>query len=170
MKTNTLSLLMAFVCGLAVGSVATAYTLKKQARQTHMDAQHTEQTQAMQQTQTMLDETTRQAEREAANRQYAARHIDELLQTQLIGYQSTELSGISNVRLEIRNTSAYLIERCTVELPYYLKSGALWKTNQLVVTNLLPNSSKELRGPDSPRGMRVGEPFILGIQSEVLGL
>jgi hypothetical protein len=70
-------------------------------------------------------------------------------------YKQGVLGGISDLRLTVKNSSEYKIDRVMVQVKYLKPNGQAVKTEHYDVTSIPAGGSKVLEVPDSKRGVKV---------------
>ena len=70
-------------------------------------------------------------------------------------YRFSLLGGIDAFDVPVRNDTDFLLDEVVIAINYIKKSGGLFKTEKLVITNVPPHSVKVGKAPDSPRGISV---------------
>jgi hypothetical protein len=85
------------------------------------------------------------------------------------GFDKGAFGGISNLKIKIRNTSAYVIDDVEIQVTYIQANGKVFKTETVYCRDINHNSSTVIEGPDAGRGAEVSVK-ILAINSKQLGL
>lgn len=70
-------------------------------------------------------------------------------------FSYSEMGGISNLLVVIYNRTDKSIDEVQVKVDYIKASGGLFKTENISVTNIGPNSNKSVSAPSSDRGTSV---------------
>ena len=84
-------------------------------------------------------------------------------------YQSGKFGGISNLKINVINTSDYSLDRVRVKITYIKANGGVWETRYEDFYSLKANSTETHRIADTKRGTSV-EYEIASIKSKALGL
>jgi hypothetical protein len=87
----------------------------------------------------------------------------------LSGFNKGAFGGISNLKIKVRNTSAYLIDDVEMQVSYIQSNGKIFKTETVYCESISPTSSVIIEAPDASRGTDVSIK-ILAINSKQLGL
>lgn len=85
------------------------------------------------------------------------------------GYAVSALGGISNLKLKVRNTTAYTIDNVEVQVSYIKSAGGVYKTETVYAGSIAANASVVVNAPSSSRGTSVSL-NILAVSSKALGL
>jgi hypothetical protein len=85
------------------------------------------------------------------------------------GFDKGLLGGITNLQIKVRNTSSYLIDDVDIKISYIQTNGKIYKTENVFVGAIEPNSSVVVKGPNAERGKDVSVK-IEAIDSKQLGL
>lgn len=85
------------------------------------------------------------------------------------GYAVSALGGISNLKLKVRNTTAYPIDNVEVQVSYIKSAGGVFKTETVYAGPIAANASVVVNAPSSSRGTSVSL-NILAVSSKALGL
>lgn len=70
-------------------------------------------------------------------------------------YKTDVLGGISDVFIEVTNASNYTINSLTFVINYYKSNGDVWLSEELTATNIAPQSTQLVQGPNTERGTKV---------------
>jgi hypothetical protein len=84
-------------------------------------------------------------------------------------YQSGKFGGISNLKINVINTSDYALDRVRVKITYIKANGGVWETRYEDFYAVQPNTTETHRIPDTKRGTSV-EYEIASVKSKALGL
>jgi len=84
-------------------------------------------------------------------------------------YQYSKFGGISNLKINVINTSDYTLDRVRVKITYVKANGGVWETRDECFYAVKGNSTETHRIPDTKRGTSV-EYEIASIKSKALGL
>jgi len=84
-------------------------------------------------------------------------------------FQAIALGGISNLTLNVANTSKYMLDDVDVEVSYIKADGDIYKKEIVNFPYIAPNQIMSAKAPTSPRGVRVTYQ-IVKIKSRALGL
>jgi hypothetical protein len=80
-------------------------------------------------------------------------------------YNYSVLGGITNLEIEVGNSTEYLLEEVIVNVSYIKDNGGIWKAESVILNNIPPNASKTVSAPNSERGTSV-KVEITGITSK----
>ena len=97
------------------------------------------------------------------------KNIHHLVTAFLNDYKIGVDGGLSNIELVIYNQTIYKIDDVTIEVRYLLSDSKAYKTQILSSKGIKPLSSRVLKVPDSPEGIKLGY-NIVSIRSKALGL
>jgi len=84
-------------------------------------------------------------------------------------YQYSNLGGIYNLVVTIKNPTDYLMENVRITLTYIKANGDVWKNIDHDFEMLSPNSIGTIKVPDTGRGVKVTV-RVTGVKSSALGL
>jgi len=84
-------------------------------------------------------------------------------------YQSGKFGGISNLKINVINTSDYTLDRVRVKITYIKANGGVWETRYEDFYAVKANSTETHRIPDTKRGTSV-EYEVASVKSKSLGL
>lgn len=95
--------------------------------------------------------------------------ITRYVTAQTAGFDKGVFGGISNLKIKVRNTSAYKIDDVELKISYIQTNGKIYKTETVYTDAIGPNDSIIVDGPDASRGADVSVK-ILAINSHQLAL
>lgn len=95
--------------------------------------------------------------------------ITRYVTAQTSGFDKGVFGGISNLKIKVRNTSAYTIDDVELKISYIQTNGKIYKTETVYGSTIGPNASIIVDGPDASRGADVSVK-ILSINSHQLAL
>ena len=89
-----------------------------------------------------------------------ARSVPAVELTSMVSVKSNDyivgsFGGIKNLRLTVTNSSAYKLDRVTVELEYLKPLDELLKSENIIFKSIAPGGSQTLAVPKSSRGVKV---------------
>jgi hypothetical protein len=70
-------------------------------------------------------------------------------------YTYSLLGGIDAFDIPVENNTNFILDEVTLSVTYIKKSGGVFKTERVSVSNIPPHSMKKVKAPDSPRGVSV---------------
>lgn len=85
------------------------------------------------------------------------------------GFTASAFGGISNLKIKVRNETAYVINNVEIQVQYIKSGGGVFKTETVYAEGIKPNSSIVINAPDSNRGTGV-ELKIIAVTSGQLSL
>lgn len=85
------------------------------------------------------------------------------------GYNAAAFGGISNLKVKVRNETAYVVDRVEIQVQYIKAGGGVFKTETVYADNIKPNASLVINAPESGRGTGV-EVKIIAVTSRQLSL
>jgi len=106
---------------------------------------------------------------EVDKRKEVRNNFHKYITAQTDGYNVNGLGGITNLKIKVRNTSAYRVDMVELQIQYIKAGGGIFKTETVYAQDIKPNSSVVINGPDSNRGKEV-RVNIAAVTSRVLGL
>ena len=78
---------------------------------------------------------------------------------------ATFLGGLENIKVRVKNSSEYQVDRVQVKVNYIKKNGEVWDSEHLILTDIAAKATKEIDAPESLRGKTV-EVIFTSIRSE----
>jgi hypothetical protein len=84
-------------------------------------------------------------------------------------YQSSNLGGISNLKITVSNSTGYTIDMVRVKITYIKANGGIWETRLEDFYAIKPNADVTHKISDTKRGTSI-EYEIASIKSKALGL
>jgi len=85
------------------------------------------------------------------------------------GFKYSELGGISELSITVKNRTAFMMDNVKVKISYIKANGGVWMDQYVDFPYLNANSEQTLPAPNSQRGVSV-EYEIVSIKSTALGL
>lgn len=70
-------------------------------------------------------------------------------------YKQRDIGGIDDLKVIVKNTSPYTIDKVSVKVSYIKANGDVYQTEMLQFDNVPANDNKELFAPKSDRGVKV---------------
>lgn len=108
-------------------------------------------------------------ENEANTKSDIRNSITDYVTVETNDYKFSELGGIKDLEVIVKNSSDYTLDNVVVEVSYIKKNGDVWR-NQNVNTDMIgPHMQMTMKAPDTDRGTSV-RCRIISVKSSSLGL